>query len=331
MLVGVPKEVLVTGAGGRTGFLAFTKLREMEKDFYVKGFVHDKSSAVKLERTGASLGDSAAIMAANAKLRKIGMPAEDDEPEVFIGDIRKAEDLRKAMKNCDALVILTSGVPKLRKREIGRGKDEELRVDRKAMENCDALVILTSGVPKLRKREIFKTVLCKPENCGLLVILTSGVPKLRKREIFKTVLSKIDWIGCKQQIDVAKELGVEHIVLVSSMGVSERKNNDDNMLNKIGNGNILVWKAKAEAYLMGVGVPYTIIHPGGLSNKPGGEREIVVGVNDDLLDNFAELGASRSIPRADVAEVVAQGVSRSIPRVDVADVVVLFLMSEVPL
>jgi len=33
-------------------------------------------------------------MEANAKLRKMGMPADDDEPEVFIGDIRKAEDLR---------------------------------------------------------------------------------------------------------------------------------------------------------------------------------------------------------------------------------------------
>jgi hypothetical protein len=28
-----------------------------------------------------------------------------------------------------------------------------------------------------------------------------------------------------------------------------------------------------------------------------------VGVNDDLLDNFESLGATRSIPRADVAEV----------------------------
>ena len=33
-------------------------------------------------------------MEANEKLRKLGMPADDDEAEVFIGDIRKAEDLR---------------------------------------------------------------------------------------------------------------------------------------------------------------------------------------------------------------------------------------------
>ena len=86
MLVGVPLQVLVTGASGRTGFLTFTvrhtvpwlsslcivathfrdslsrygaqKLREAEKDFYVRGLVHSKKGAKKLETTGASLGDS---------------------------------------------------------------------------------------------------------------------------------------------------------------------------------------------------------------------------------------------------------------------------------
>jgi uncharacterized protein YbjT (DUF2867 family) len=256
MLVGVPKEVLVTGAAGRTGFLTFTKMREMEKEFFVKGFVHNEKSAQKLERTGASLGDSPAIQAQNKKLREMGMPADDEEPEVFVGDIRNADDLKRAM------------------------------------DQCDALVILTSGVPKLRKREIFKTLLSK-------IIGRQRMPNF----YYNDTPEQIDWIGAKQQIDVAKEMGVNHIVLVSSMGVSPSKNTPDNTLNKIGGGNILVWKAKAEEYLANCGVDYTIIHPGGLSNKVGGEREIVVGVNDDLLDNFESLGATRSIPRADVAEV----------------------------
>ena len=34
------------------------KLREAEKDFYVRGLVHSKKGAKKLETTGASLGDS---------------------------------------------------------------------------------------------------------------------------------------------------------------------------------------------------------------------------------------------------------------------------------
>jgi hypothetical protein len=44
-----------------------------------------------------------------------------------------------------------------------------------------------------------------------------------------------------------------------------------------------------------------IVHPGGLLDKPGGERELLVGVDDALLD-----GDRRSVPRADVAEMVVK-------------------------
>lgn len=46
------------------------------------------------------------------------------------------------------------------------------------------------------------------------------------------------------------------------------------------------------------GVPYTIIHAGGLLDKSGGQRELTVGKNDEFLKNKV-----RSIPREDVAEV----------------------------
>jgi len=39
-----------------------------------------------------------------------------------------------------------------------------------------------------------------------------------------------------------------------------------------------------------------VVHPGGLIDQPGGQREIVIGVDDNLLK-----GTVRSIPRADVA------------------------------
>jgi len=259
MLVGVPLQVLVTGASGRTGFLTFTKLREAEKDFYVRGLVHSKKGAKKLETTGASLGDSDAIKAQNEKLRKMGMPADDEEPEIFIGDV------------CDSNTY------------------------KEAMQDCDCLVILTSGVPKLRKREMFKTMMMK-------LIGTQRMPKF----YYDQMPEQVDWLGAKEQIDCAKEAGVNHIVLVGSMGVSPQKNTPDNTLNKIGDGNILVWKAKAEEYLMNSGVTYTIIHPGGLMNKPGNQRELVLGVNDSLLDDFEQLGATRQIPREDVANLVVE-------------------------
>ena len=43
----------------------------------------------------------------------------------------------------------------------------------------------------------------------------------------------------------------------------------ENRLNKIGGGNILIWKRRAEKYLIGRGFPsYTSIHPGGLLDAP---------------------------------------------------------------
>lgn len=72
---------------------------------------------------------------------------------------------------------------------------------------------------------------------------------------------QIDWKGQKAQFDAAQAAGVKHVVVVSSMGGTQ----SDNMLNKIGDGNILVWKRKAEMYLVDSGLPYTIVHPGGAS------------------------------------------------------------------
>lgn len=60
-------------------------------------------------------------------------------------------------------------------------------------------------------------------------------------------------------------LSVVQVVLVSSMGICDA----ENRLNKIGDGNILIWKRRAERYLIARGFPsYTIIHPGGLIDAP---------------------------------------------------------------
>merc|ERR1712039_599742 len=57
---------------------------------------------------------------------------------------------------------------------------------------------------------------------------------------------------------------------------------------------------KAEKYLIDSGLPYTVVHPGGLINENGGHREIVIGVDDERSEG------ERSIPREDVAEVLVQ-------------------------
>ena len=59
----------------------------------------------------------------------------------------------------------------------------------------------------------------------------------------------MDWIGQKTQVDLAKECGVQHVVVVGSLGYTKKSH----PLNSIGNGNILLWKKKAEEYLMDSG------------------------------------------------------------------------------
>ena len=55
-------------------------------------------------------------------------------------------------------------------------------------------------------------------------------------------MPQVDWLGQKAQIDAAREAGVKRVVLISSMGVTD----ESNSLNKLGDGNILIWKRKAE-------------------------------------------------------------------------------------
>nr|KJB36702.1 hypothetical protein B456_006G171900 [Gossypium raimondii] len=166
--------VLVTGAAGRTGQIVYKKLKERSDQFVVRGFVRTPESK---ETIGGA----------------------DD---VFVGDIRDTTSLVPAMQGIDALIILTSAVPRMKP-----GFDP------------------TKG----GRPEFYFEDGAYPE--------------------------QVDWIGQKNQIDVAEEAGVKQIVLVGSMGGT----NPNHPLNSLGNGNILVWKRKAEQYLADSGVPYTII------------------------------------------------------------------------
>jgi uncharacterized protein YbjT (DUF2867 family) len=81
--------------------------------------------------------------------------------------------------------------------------------------------------------------------------------------------------------------------------------NENHPLNFMGNGKILIWKRQAEQYLVDSGVDYTIIRAGGLLDKSGGVRELLVGKDDELLYNPPN-GIPTSVPREDVAEVVVR-------------------------
>ncbi|KAI5059136.1 hypothetical protein GOP47_0025455 [Adiantum capillus-veneris] len=216
MVSPVLQTVLVTGAGGRTGRIVYTELKERADQFTAKGLVRSEES-------------------------KANIGGADD---VYIGDITKPESLSLAFTNVDALVIVTSAVPKMKP-----GFDPS-----------------KGGRPEFYFED-------------------GGFPE------------QVDWLGQKNQIDAAKAVGAKHVVLVGSMGGT----NINNPLNALGNGNILVWKRKAEQYLADSGIPYTIIRAGGLQDSEGGVREFLIGKDDELLTTN-----TRTISRADVAEVCVQ-------------------------
>lgn len=166
-----------------------------------------------------------------------------------------------------------------------------------AIEGCNALVILTSAVPQMKP----------PSQPGQRPEFTFAPGEMPEQ---------IDYQGQLNQIDAAKSTGVQQIVLVGSMGGTD----ENHFLNTMGNGNILIWKRKAEQYLIDSGVDYTIIRAGGLLDQPGGRRELVVSKNDVLLANPPEGGAT-SIPRADVAEVVVQALLEPAARNKAFDVI----------
>mmetsp|Transcript_32676 Transcript_32676/g.71683 ORF Transcript_32676/g.71683 Transcript_32676/m.71683 type:complete len:292 (+) Transcript_32676:78-953(+) len=155
---------------------------------------------------------------------------------------------------------------------------------KKAAEGCDAFCICTSAKPA-------PTGQTDEESGRPIFGFPHGSPE------------EVDWIGQKNQIDSCPE--GTHVILCSSMGGTD----PDHSLNSLGRvtnedgtstgGNILKWKRKAEVYLTESGLPYTIVHPGGLLSEPGGERELVLGVDDSM-----EGTESRTVPREDVAEVM---------------------------
>ena len=151
-----------------------------------------------------------------------------------------------------------------------------------ALDGCHALVIVTSAIPQMQGPP-------QPGQPPQFAFAPGEMPEA------------IDYQGQINQIEAAKAAGVQHIVLVGSMGGTR----EDHPLNRMGNGNILIWKRKVEQHLIDSGLDYTIIRAGGLLDQPGGKRELIVSKHDELLAHSSS-GVPTSIPRADVAEVAVQ-------------------------
>ncbi|MBO3457271.1 NAD(P)H-binding protein [Aetokthonos hydrillicola Thurmond2011] len=117
---------------------------------------------------------------------------------------------------------------------------------------------------------------------------------------------KIDYEGTKNLVEVARQKGIEHFVLVSSLCTSQLFH----PLNLF--WLILVWKKQAEEYLQRSGLTYTIVRPGGLKNEDNPDA-IVMQNADTLFDG--------SIPRQKVAQVCVESLFEPQARNKIVEIV----------
>jgi len=85
----------------------------------------------------------------------------------------------------------------------------------------------------------------------------------------------VDHQGVKHVTDAAKAAGARHLILISSMGVTDK----DHPMNKAMN-NMLLHKLAGEDYLRASGLNYTIIRPGGLIDALEGNKGVFFSQGD---------------------------------------------------
>lgn len=122
------------------------------------------------------------------------------------------------------------------------------------LDGTKAMIVCTSAVPRISRRSLVAALFQAPWN----------IVRKRKAIDFRSFRfkwkdggypEKVDYLGQLAQIQLAKKLGMDHIIIVSSMGGTK----PSNFLNRVGkkkdgsgNGDILLWKRKAEIYLVEV-------------------------------------------------------------------------------
>jgi uncharacterized protein YbjT (DUF2867 family) len=123
-------------------------------------------------------------------------------------------------------------------------------------------------------------------DCTAIICATGARPSLDPTGPYQ-----VDYIGTKNLVDAAKQQGIQHFSIVSSLCVSKFFH----PLNLF--WLILYWKQQGENYLRASGLNYTIIRPGGLKNDE---------VSGLLVMSKADTLFEGSIPRQKVAEVCVE-------------------------
>ena len=220
----------------------------------------------------------------------------DYEPYALVRSEKSGKKLRKLVPKTDLNQIVVCDV----------ASPSSMETLPSIVSQCEAMIICTSAVPSVSKRSLAMAFLKIPFR------LIRGLKPVDFRSL-KFVWKngghpeKVDYEGQVAQIDLAKRLNMKQVVIVSSMGGTD----PSNFLNSVGknadgsgNGDILLWKRKAEKYCIESGLDYCIIHPGGLIDTPPGQEDFVLDVDDKLIKE-----TKRSISRADVASLCVAALS----------------------
>ena len=229
-----PVRVLVTGAAGKTGRIVLSKL-EHDHRYEPKGLFRTAHSAKTIVKNDAAVHLEHVVVA-------------DITSSTFLEDLsggtickRNNDESKKGDSSSDGSSIDTSGE----------------KAKNNGLQNLEAMIICTSAVPRIRKRSLAAMLVKAPWRAikGEPVLDVHSMCFAWKHGGYP---EKVDYKGQIAQIDLAKKLGIPHVILVSSMGGTD----PDNFLNSVGkstnsyvkegHGDILVWKRKAEKYLVEV-------------------------------------------------------------------------------
>ncbi|GFY93244.1 NAD(P)-binding Rossmann-fold superfamily protein [Actinidia rufa] len=274
--------VLVTGAGGRTGQIVYRKLKERTDQYVARGLVRTEESK-----------------------EKIG--AADD---VMVGDIRNAESIVPAIQGIDALIILTSAVPKMKPGfDPSKGGRPEFYFEDGAFPEQVDWIGQKNQIDAAQVAGVKQVVLVgsmggtDPSNP--LNSIGNGNILTRKLNIYPIVFLHVAvlltinnadyWCTCNNV--PTPSLNERSTCLLSVYVPAISLHTDQSWL--------------LQGYIMLSGINVTFVRlkittsskkrAGGLQDKDGGVRELLVGKDDELLQT-----ETRTIARADVAEVCIQ-------------------------
>ena len=141
------------------------------------------------------------------------------------------------------------------------------------------------------------------QGCDALVIATGARPSVDLSGPLK-----VDAFGVRQQVQACRAAGVNRVVLVSSL-CAGRWLHPLNLF-----GLILVWKRLGERWLQNSALDWTIVRPGGLS-----EREDQLD-RDGIVFSGADQQESNSIPRRLVARVCLDALETSTAKGEIIEI-----------